>query len=29
VKYRFMNDHRHEFSISLMCRVLRLKSFSV
>jgi len=24
VKYRFMNEHRHEFSISLMCRVLRV-----
>ena len=24
MKYRFMNEHRHEFSISLMCRVLRV-----
>jgi putative transposase len=24
VKYRFMNEHRHEFAITLMCRVLRV-----
>lgn len=24
MKYRFMNEHRHEFSISLMCRVLEV-----
>lgn len=24
MKYRFMNEHRREFSISLMCRVLRV-----
>jgi putative transposase len=24
VKYRFINDHRHEFRIATMCRVLRV-----
>jgi putative transposase len=24
VKYRFMNEHRHEFAITLMCRVLKV-----
>jgi putative transposase len=24
VKYRFMNEHRHEFAIKLMCRVLKV-----
>jgi len=24
VKYRFMNDHRHEHTVSLMCRVLQV-----
>lgn len=24
MKYRFMNEHRHEFAITLMCRVLRV-----
>lgn len=24
MKYRFMNEHRHEFAITLMCRVLKV-----
>lgn len=24
MKYRFMNEHRHEFALTLMCRVLRV-----
>jgi putative transposase len=24
VKYRFMNEHRHDYSVTLMCRVLRV-----
>jgi putative transposase len=24
VKYRFMNEHRHEFALTLMCRVLKM-----
>ena len=24
MKYRFMNDHRHEHAVSLMCRVLQV-----
>lgn len=24
MKYRFMNEHRHEFAITLMCRVLQV-----
>ena len=24
MKYRFMNEHRHEYAVTLMCRVLRV-----
>lgn len=24
MKYRFMNEHRHQYAITIMCRVLRV-----